>query len=667
MSCLAKNGRPKMARAPQGEGLRIVDLSISTAKLTTWCSSSVHFLRSPESAKIAVPLNSGAFADPNLGLAGSRVPWSVMGVVRSAFDPAAHRRELVSIIREIERLQKEQKEAGVGAGSDWASDSDSGVGALGARALNQILRRFPRDGRGFFSRSQLIAGFRAFSASEGFGVTEREFVELVRLRPVRTQSGVAPVAVFTAPFPCPGVCIFCPDDSRMPKSYLSDEPGAQRAADNGFDPYLQTWNRLAALHAIGHPTEKVELIISGGTWSHYPRPYQIWFVARCFEALNDFGRGVDGRAEVDRRAEVERDAESAYKRALSRPGAAADWDWLSSAQRDNETASCRNVGLVVETRPDRVTESELVQIRRLGCTKVQIGCQSLSDAVLSANRRGHTVAASSEAIGLLRRAGFKIQVHWMPNLLGSSPELDKRDFERLFGDTGFRPDEVKIYPCSLIRNTELVGHHSAGDWKAYGRDELLQVLEHALANTPRYCRISRMIRDISSQDILAGNTHSNLREVAEEALQRGGGNLEEIRSREIRGRRFDPDALRLCASDYATAIGQEHFFEFTTAGDRLVGFLRLALPRGEGFVPEISHSALIREVHVYGATLDLSIRDRRKAQHRGLGQALVSAAIQRARAAGYRDVAVISAVGTRNYYRSLGFQDGPLYQHYALR
>jgi elongator complex protein 3 len=583
---------------------------------------------------------------------------------RQRFDPEPHREQLVAIIRAIEEL-----------------------GQVDRSSLDAILRRHPRGGRGFFSRAELIAGYRHFAAREGFA-SERDFVERVQLRPVRSQSGVTPLTVLTKPYPCPGECVFCPSDVRMPKSYLSDEPGAQRAANNRFDPYLQTWNRLDALRSIGHPTEKIELIVLGGTWTFYPEPYQVWFTARCLEAMNDFGAGRDARTEVvieapdfeglDDLVEGRRGERGAYNKRVSsylgaqqdgelvRAGEGAGWERLERAQRENEEALCRNVGFALETRPDELDEAEVARIRRLGATKVQLGFQSLDDAVLSANKRGHDVAATRRAVGLLRRAGFKIHAHWMPNLLGATPSGDIADFERLFADPGLRPDELKVYPCSLIESAELMRFFEAGQWRPYEYDELLGVLTAALEHTPRYCRITRMIRDISSHDIVEGNKLTNFREIAQRALEERGGYCVDIRSREIRGRSFDEAQLSLRETRYRSAHGEERFLEYVTPEDQIVGFLRLALPERHAFLEEIARSALVREVHVYGAALGLGTKSREKAQHRGLGSRLLDEAAQRARGAGFRDLAVISAVGTRAYYRRLGFSDGSLYQHLAL-
>ena len=583
---------------------------------------------------------------------------------RTPFDPVPYERELVSIIDAIEASPE-----------------------LSSRGLDGILRLYPRDGTGFFSRAQVIAGYRAFRARQHWKLDETTFLSRLRLRPVRTLSGVTPVTVLTKPFPCPGKCIFCPSDVRMPKSYLADEPGAQRADANDFDPYSQTWSRLEAYRCIGHPVDKVEMIVLGGTWSFYPEPYQVWFVKRCFDALNDFGRGVDrrgaaqsaapafrdvaarvdGRAPADTYNQIVRGVlQSEHAGELLGDAEAADWSALEAAHRENETAVVRSVGFSVETRPDHVTADEVCRIRRLGVTKVQIGIQHLSDAILTANRRGHDVATTRAALRLLRGAGFKIHAHWMPNLLGATPERDTAGFAELFEDADFRPDELKVYPCSLVESAELMGSYLRGEWRPYDEEELVGVLTSALAATPRYCRLTRVIRDFSADDIVAGNKIANLREVAEQRLREAGGVCEDIRAREIRAAKFDPDSLVLEELGYRTSLGREVFLQFVAEGDRLVAFLRLSLPdaaNASAPIAELDGSAILREVHVYGASLELGRRDGAAAQHLGLGRRLIERAAEIAAAARYHGLAVISAVGTRGYYRGLGFEDGALYQH----
>ena len=561
---------------------------------------------------------------------------------------------------------------------------------LSAKRLNRLQRRYPRPGGGFYSRSDLIHAWRQLAGSQGLPRCEEREDVLLRLRrkPQRSASGVTPVSILTRPHPCPGECIFCPADVRMPKSYLADEPGAQRAEQNAFDPYLQTWTRLQTYWHTGHPTDKIELIILGGTWSFYPEHYQIWFIKRAFDALHDFGRGIDRRAEVldALRAETALHPEAArveaqvdgrfmqrnynqvvhevWRDELQRSPLAevASWEELEAAQHENETAACRCVGLVIETRPDHISEAEVLRVRRLGCTKVQIGIQSLNDEVLAVNRRGHDVAATRRALRLLRRAGFKIHAHWMPNLYGSTPEADILDYARLFDEPDFRPDELKIYPCSLIESAELMQRYEDGSWQPYSHDELLQVLTACLRNTPEYCRLTRIIRDIPSTDIVVGNQLTNFRQIAEAELEGVGERSRDIRAREIRRRQVQAGELQLDEQRYRTSCSEEIFLQYISAQRDIAAFLRLSLPTDEAISEELRDAAMVREVHVYGQSLRLGEAAAGSAQHLGLGTRLLERAAGLARAAGYARLAVISATGTRGYYRQRGYADTGLYQ-----
>lgn len=581
---------------------------------------------------------------------------------------------------------------------------------LTGRALDQLVRLHSRKAGRVFGRDELIQAYRAFSAEGVLPPVDAGVLERLRMKPIRTSSGVTPVTVLTKPYPCPGECIFCPSDVRMPKSYLSDEPGAQRAEQNGFDPYLQTMSRLHAYYNTGHPTDKIEVIILGGTWSFYPETYQIWFVKRIFDALHDFGSGLDRSAEVWQalraqsqlhperntgrvqlngaqldqtynqvvqslyRAEMLRSRElaaaiAAGQRERTLADEYATWDELTAAHRRNEEAACRCVGLVIETRPDHLDEAEVLRLRRLGCTKVQIGFQSLNDDVLRLNRRGHTVAATRRAVRLLRRAGFKIHAHWMPNLYGSSPEADIADYARMFDDPDFRPDELKIYPCSLIESAALMHYYQTGAWRPYTHDELLSVLTACFLRTPEYCRLTRVIRDIPGTDIVVGNRMTNFRQVVEAELARRGQRSGDIRAREVRFRSVSAEALTLDAQRYAVSTGEEVFLQFITADRAIAAFLRLSLPADAStpLTPELEGAAIIREVHVYGQSVELGVTAPGRAQHAGLGTQLIEHAAALASEAGYRKLAVISAVGTRAYYRKRGFEDGDLYQIRALQ
>ena len=499
------------------------------------------------------------------------------------------------------------------------------------RAMERLLRRYPRE-HGKFAKDQLISVYRGLVAS-GQMVEDPALLRRLQMKPVRTLSGVATVTVLTKPFPCPGECIFCPTDVRMPKSYLHDEPGAQRAEAHGFDPYETTAGRLRALENIGHPTDKVELLILGGTWSYYPPDYQAWFIKRCLDALN----GVEAET-------------------------------LEEAQQLNATAARRNVGLVIETRPDYVDAAELRRLRSYGVTKVQLGAQSLDDRVLELNRRGHTVEQTRRAVDLLRAAGFKLHLHWMPNLLGATPASDREDFLRLWSDPGLRPDELKIYPCSLLAEAELTAWHERGEYTPYTDEELIDLIADCLTATPRYVRVNRVIRDIPAGHVVAGSTLSNLREVVERHLAATGRRSQDIRSREVRGGRVDAESLALDDLIYETRGGTEHFLSAVTPDDRLAGFLRLSLPSADARnwhdLEALDAAAIIREVHVYGPVAPLQTRSAGQAgdaQHVGVGARLIAAAEDQARAAGYARLAVISAIGTRDYYIRHGFEPDNLY------
>jgi len=449
----------------------------------------------------------------------------------------------------------------------------------------------------------------------------------IRLKPVRTLSGVTTVTVLTKPYPCPGKCIFCPTDERMPKSYLPDEPGAARALYHKFDPYDQVKARIEALEAVGHPTDKIELLILGGTWSSYNRDYQEWFVLRCLDALNKVETAT-----------------------------------LEKAQFMNETALHRNVGLVVETRPDQVNRVEIAWMRALGVTKVQMGAQSFDDKILSTNQRGHTVEKTRQAVALLRAAGIKIVLHWMPNLLGATLESDREDFIRMWD--GFCPDEIKIYPTQLLANAELYEYWLRGKYQPYTTEELIQLIADIKETIPRYCRVNRVVRDIPSTNVVEGNKRSSLRQDVQAEMKRRGSLCQCIRCREVRGQKIDVETLRYNEYTYMVGNTEEHFLSFVTPDDRLAGFLRLSLP-GEGSpgsgLDELKGAAIIREVHVYGQSLPVGSEESGAAQHVGLGTRLIEEAERIAAQGGFLCLAVISAIGTRRYYLQRGFERGALY------
>lgn len=505
----------------------------------------------------------------------------------------------------------------------------------GANPL-EALRDNPMPGGGILSKAALVAAYHEMTG-RGELNPDKSLLERIRMKPVRTLSGVTTVTVLTKPYPCPGQCIFCPTDVRMPKSYLPDEPGAMRALEHDFDPYTQVRSRLEALRALGHPTDKIELLILGGTWSAYRRDYQEWFIKRCFDAMN----GADAL-----KNESERCA----------PGE------LTAVQSINETAPHRNVGLVIETRPDEITPKELAWLRYLGVTKVQMGAQSLDDHILEMNKRGHHVAETLKATALLRAAGFKIVLHWMPNLHGATPKSDRADFARLW--EGFCPDEIKIYPNQLLANAELYEVWQRGEYRPYTTQELIDLIADIKPTVPRYCRINRVIRDIPSTNVVEGNKRTSLRQDVHEAMKRRGTRCNCIRCREVRETQVDVSVLKLDDLVYRAAYAEEHFLSFVTPGDRIAGFIRLSLPAKDSpstGLSDLEGAALIREVHVYGQSLPVGAEGNGAAQHTGLGTRLLQEAENIARARGFRRMAVIAAVGTRKYYLDRGFERGELY------
>jgi len=437
---------------------------------------------------------------------------------------------------------------------------------------------------------------------------------LLRTRPVRSLSGIVNISVLTKPYPCPGKCIYCPIEKNIPKSYVSGEPAVERAKRLKYDPYLQVKKRIEMLEAEGHPTDKIELRIVGGTWSYYPKKYQLWFIKRCFEACNN------GRT-----------------------------SGVRPAQKSNERARHHIVGLSAETRPDYINSAEIRWLRELGVTMVELGIQSIYDDVLKLNKRGHGVKEIIEATKLLKDAGFKVLYQMMPNLPGSSPSRDLKIFKELFDDARYQPDLLKIYPCALVKEAPLYKLWGAGKYKPYKEKELINLVRSIKKIVPHYVRIQRITRDIPSNSIVTGPAKiSNLRQLV-------SGNCKCIRCRQV-GKNYDPkEKLYLFRQDYEASGGKEIFLSFENKNrTKLYSLLRLRIT-SEG-------KAIIREVHTYGQSLE--VRPPRggrtsfaSPQHRGLGRRLVEEAERiTKKESGIKKIAVISGVGARGYYRRLGYR-----------
>lgn len=593
---------------------------------------------------------------------------------------------------------------------------------LAPDALDRIIRARNREVAGpvrYVAKKKLLPFYQEAKEHRPehwrtWGVSPAEEALLVRtlqVKPRRTASGVATVTVLTKPWPCSSACLYCPNDVRMPKSYLHDEPACQRAERNWFDPYLQVTARLRTLHQMGHVTDKVKLIVLGGTWSDYPEAYQIWYMHELFRALNDMGCETAVERESETRRKQYRDTGIACERddlanwaaeAQARVtagdasynetvrnlyacgthadgngwAAAAQWQTatfsqLEALQRENESAEHRCVGLVVETRPDAVTPNRLATLRRLGCTKLQMGIQSLDERILAANHRGIGVDRMQQAFELARIFGFKTHAHFMTNLLGATPESDAADYRRMVEHPAFKPDEIKLYPCALVDGTGLVAHWRDGSWRPYTEQELVNLLAEDVLVTPPFTRISRMIRDISAHDIMTGNKKVNLRQLVDLELAKRAQPVQEIRSREIAFGAAANDELSLSEIAYETTNTREVFLQWIAPGNRIAGFLRLSMPNADyvgahaADLPIDAGEAMIREVHVYGRVAGLH-QGGQNAQHRGLGRMLIERACDIARENGYTAINVISAIGTRGYYRKQGFTDNGLYQQRSL-
>ena len=454
-------------------------------------------------------------------------------------------------------------------------------------------------------------------------------------RAIRTQSGVAVVAVLTKPSTCPGKCIFCPTEKNMPKSYLSNEPAVMRAIMNKFDAYNQVQSRIKALELNGHSTEKIELIVMGGTFSYFPKSYQQKFIIDCFRAVNEYGKSYKVHKVI---------------KFIKSPD-----KYLKMEQKRNENSKHRIVGLTLETRPDYINKKEILNFRKLGCTRVELGVQSIFDDVLIKNNRGHLVAQTIVATRLLKDAGFKINYHMMPGLWGSTLQKDFKMFQELFTNPDFQPDMLKIYPTVVTKNSELYEIWKKGEYKALTDEQfaklIIEIKNEAIAP---YTRIQRLIRDVPLPSIEAGPTVSNLRQIIEKETH-----CQCIRCREIKGEYKINDKIVLDRIDYDASNGREIFLQYASPDKhKLYSLLRLRIPRDRNhFIPALRDSAIIREVHTYGKLTDVNKRDKKSPQHIGFGKKLLKEAEKIAREEfKLKKIAVISGVGVRNYYRKNGYR-----------
>jgi elongator complex protein 3 len=445
-------------------------------------------------------------------------------------------------------------------------------------------------------------------------------------KPSRTLSGVAIVAVMTAPARCPhGRCTYCPGglDNGSPQSYTGEEPSALRGAQFHWDSAAITRNRIETLESIGHPTSKVEVIVMGGTFPSRPVSYQA-------EVLRGIYDGLNGTRSAS----------------------------LADAQRTNEGAEHRMVGLTVETRPDWCDGRVLPFLLDAGVTRVEIGVECLHDDVLAAVGRAHSSQDVGRATREARDRGLKVCYHLMLGLPGMDPQRDLEDFRRLWAEDEFRPDLLKIYPTLVVQGAPLYDDWKAGRYTPYDTTTAADLLAALKRELPPWVRIQRIQRDIPARLIAAGVRTSNVREEALRRLAAGGGTCRCLRCREV-GRRSTPppEAFQLTEEEYAAGGGREVFYSFEDATtDSVAGFLRLRFPSRD--TDGDLEAPVIRELKVLGSEVAIGTRGQRPTdyQHRGFGRALLEAAEERVRAEGFSRLYVRSAVGTREYYRARGYE-----------
>lgn len=422
---------------------------------------------------------------------------------------------------------------------------------------------------------------------------------------IRSQSGIVTLTLFTQGTGCSFDCLYCPKEKDLPKSYFSDEPGIKRALRNNFEPFAQTKERLTALELSNHPLDKIEILIKGGTFSFYPQKYRENFVKRIFEAVNN-----------------------------------TKADNLLEAQKANEAAIRRIIGINIETRPDYINEEEIQFLRYLGVTQVELGVQALDNKILKTINRGHDVEAVKKATFLLKEVGFKVGYHLMLNLPGSSPQKDLILLKKAFTKE-FSPDHLKIYPTVVTKYSSLAELYKKGLYLPYSLTTLIEVLRKFKAKiVPGWVRIGRLTRDITVQMIAGPDIPSNLRETLKVKCSC-------IRCREIKGQKTI-GLVKLAITNYQASEGTEYFLEFIDKADHCLGFLRLRFTK--------NHQAIVRELHVYGQALTLGEKSKKAVQHQNLGLKLLQKAEIIAKNEGFKEIAVISGVGARPYYKKFGYK-----------
>jgi elongator complex protein 3 len=439
----------------------------------------------------------------------------------------------------------------------------------------------------------------------------------IRKKPTRTISGVAPLAVMLPPRPCKhGVCLYCPS-LNAPQSYTPESPAVLRAIQFQYDAKKQVSARLESLKSMNHPTDKIELIVMGGTFLNFPRDFQFKFIQNCYDALN-------GKNSKD----------------------------LEEAKKINEKSQHRCVALCIETRPDFCSEEQIKDMLTWGTTRVEIGVQAADDTIYKKINRGHTVREVILATERLKKAGMKLGFHIMPGLPGSNYKKDIQLFKKIFSSDKFRPDQVKIYPCQVLKGAGLEKLYYARKYVPYNKEQLQKLLIDFMKIVPEYCRVMRIMREIPSNYLVAGVSDIGLRKSLEEGIRNKKLKIKEIRFREIgfalRDFRKINTTVKIKKKVYSASKGKEIFLEAVNKDGILFGLLRLRLDK--------KVSAMVRELHVYGPTLNLGEHGDNSWQHKGFGKELMAEAEKISKKSGYKKIKVISGVGVREYYKNLGYE-----------
>jgi elongator complex protein 3 len=539
-----------------------------------------------------------------------------------------------------------------------------------------------------------------------------EMVSLLNNKPIRELSGVTVVALFAKPYVCPhGKCMYCPGGpgspfGDTPQSYTGQEPAALRAARNLYDPYLQIFNRLEHYVANGHDPDKLELIFMGGTFPSLEQDYRDEFVYYVYKSINDFGNEffyekngkrhcnfakfneffeMDGEFNSQDRQdrihmkilEIKKKNSLAVINKMSEQETTTTFssesvisnENLEKEIRKNEKALIRSIGLTVETKPDWAMESHCEDMLRYGCTRLEVGVQTLHEDCLRKTNRGHTLEETKRSFQVMKDMCFKINAHMMLGLPASTLEIDQQSLVDLFNLPEYRPDMLKIYPCLVVKGTPLFSMYKLGKFQPISTVKAAEIIAQSYPEFPRYVRVMRVQRDIPTTVIEDGVSNSNLRQFVEKKMEELGVESKDIRAREIGLRQMAGKELGtfgIKVETFDSSSGIDHFIDVADENDTMIGFIRLRFPSEFGFMKEIvPGTALIRELHIYGQTIpvasgDVQNESQGASQHKGWGTKLVKKAEEIAKQSGFTKMAIISGVGVREYYKKLGYElEGP--------